>query len=377
MKIYPYIVLLVGVVGCASVKLDFPIPPTPYEWKQAGGSPERLHFQNRVIVPPFRLDWEYNAGGGFAANAIVSKGNVLFVSTLHGEVHLINAETGARIGRINFGEPISGSPVLHDDLIIVPLSDGNYTLVAYDLRKGERSWQKKLGPVETSPLLHGETLFVLTRQGKLLALDPETGEERWTHSTNEMTASSPAAKDEHVYVATRAGALYAVNSKTGTLMWEQRNLRTVMTTPVVVGQHVYLASRDSILYCIDRKSGEIEWEKNVGAKIYASPSAGMNYLVLGTAAGDLIALRYADGKMGWRFRANSVINSSPFIAGDFVYFVSLDKHIYGLTEESGELQWEKRVGSRLKTTPFVWNDLLIICAEDRRVYAFAHTDQRY
>lgn len=356
--------------GCGSLKLDTPLTSTENDWLIGGGSPERLHFQQTRLAPPFIPDWEYNAGAGFASNALLAKGDILFISTLHGELHLVNIETGRRIGRMNVSEPISGSPVLRDNRIYLPLAGGDETLIAYDLLAGKKSWSKNIGPVESSLLLHNDILYAVSRNGTVYAFNPDNGTVHWKQELGSNIYASPSAADERMYLGTSAGIVFALDYSDGSVVWKSDTLRTIMTAAVAGGNAVYVASRDSVLYSLDNEKGGVVWSYNAGSRIYSAPSAGPDYVVFGTAGGKVIALDSASGTKRWSYRAKSIVNSSPLIAGDFVYFVSLDKNIYVLNNHDGTLQWSYEISSRLKTTPLIRGERLIICAEDRRVYSF-------
>ncbi len=370
MKRVLVIISLLSFAGCSSLKLDESIPAGDYDWLLGAGSPERTHFQQVVASPPFTADWEYNAGGGFASNALLAKGEVLFVTTLHGELHLIDIHTGTRIGRRKFDEPISASAALHGDVIFIPLADGDNTIIAYDLLQGKETWKKNLGPVESSPLIHNDRLFVAARNGTLYAMDPETGTEKWKHDAGRMLYSSPSAADSTVFAGTSGGKLFALNYEKGEIIWESDTLRTLMTTPVIGGEHVYVTSRDSIVYCFDRTTGEQVWSRNVGARIYSAPAVSAELLIIADAGGDVTALSPLTGDEQWKFSAKSVVNATPLIGGNFVYLVSLDNNVYVISKSEGSLQWSYDADSRLKTTPLLYGNRLIICAEDRTVYSF-------
>lgn len=365
-----FIALLYLYTGCGSFKLDKPIPPGEHDWLIGSGSPERTHFRQTFLSPPFVPDWNYHTGGGFATNALLTKGNILFVTTLHGELHLIEAETGQRVGRMNLSEPISGSPLFYNHIIMFPLAEGEKTIIAYDLLSGKKIWSNAVGPVESSLLLHNDILYAASRDGVLYAYDPSTGAEHWRRKLGSMVHSSPSATGNMIFIANTDGLVFAIDYKDGDIIWTSDTLRAILTTPVIGNDHIYVSSRDSLLYCLRIADGEVAWSRNMDSRMYSAPSLGSDHLIVGTAGGEVVSLHPLDGSEQWRFGAGSVVNSSPFIAGNFVYFVSLDKHIYILTKQDGVLRWSYEVASRLKTTPLIWKDRLFVCAEDRRVYSF-------
>jgi RNA polymerase sigma factor (sigma-70 family) len=75
------------------------------------------------------------------------------------------------------------------------------------------------GPIRSSPLVVGATLYVGSGDGYLRAVDVVSGRERWRFETGGSVGSSPCFADEVVYVASRDGHLYAVAADSGQLRW--------------------------------------------------------------------------------------------------------------------------------------------------------------
>ena len=79
--------------------------------------------------------------------------------------------------------PHAGQPVLHDDLLVVPVAgqDGPARLVAVDLETGETAWQADVGvqsQVREAPLINQRGIFQRWANG-LLTHHNHTGEEVW------------------------------------------------------------------------------------------------------------------------------------------------------------------------------------------------------
>ncbi|MBM4040996.1 MAG: hypothetical protein FJ290_21055, partial [Planctomycetes bacterium] len=85
-------------------------------------------------------------------------------------------------------------------------------------------WVHRLGlDTAYSPVVCGKTLYVgCSHNGALLALDTETGEERWRFYTNGPVRHAPIATAEAVYVASDDGCLYALDPTKGTERWRVR-----------------------------------------------------------------------------------------------------------------------------------------------------------
>ncbi|MEZ6068429.1 MAG: PQQ-binding-like beta-propeller repeat protein [Planctomycetaceae bacterium] len=192
-------------------------------------------------------------------------------------------------------------------------------------------WVRELpGKGHSSPVIWGEHLFVTcgTDDGKrlLVALDPTSGGELWTHTMtlgashlhlkNSYASGTPATDGERVYVAFADEAHYVVKafSFAGDELWS-RDLGTFNSqhgpgvSPMVLGEYVIVANDQlgsGAILALDRKTGETMWttqDRPFRRASYATPmllnTAGREELVCLCGAAGLTAHDPADGKLLW------------------------------------------------------------------------------
>src|SRR5262249_43042892 len=75
------------------------------------------------------------------------------------------------------------------------------------------------GPIRSSPVVAGATVYVGSGDRVLRAVDVHSGKERWRFETAGSVGSSPCVADGLVYVTSRDHCLYAVNAESGQLRW--------------------------------------------------------------------------------------------------------------------------------------------------------------
>ena len=74
--------------------------------------------------------------------------------------------------------------------------------------------------IESSAAIVDGTVYVGSLSGDLIALDLESGREKWRYRADDgIGESSPAVEGEMVYVGDLAGVLHAVNTLTGKMHW--------------------------------------------------------------------------------------------------------------------------------------------------------------
>lgn len=141
---------------------------------------------------------------------------------------------------------IRAHPVVRDGAVFVISQSGR--MVSYQLNSGFPIWEKSVGGIEM-PWVAGQTVFVLTLDGRLYALRDSDGAARWVAELEGAVplgkiASSdvpryigPIVAENRVYVASASGNLLSYNAETGVRV-NSRSLGGTLTTPPQIGQGV-------------------------------------------------------------------------------------------------------------------------------------------
>jgi outer membrane protein assembly factor BamB len=355
---------------CIPVRLQRPIKVDDDDWTVFGANPQHTNRSPFVLAPPLELAWEYDASAGFGTGSPVAADSFVFVGTLQGEVHVVNATTGLQIGVVSVESAVTGAPLIDGISLIAASAHGERTLISYDYREGITRWSRELGGIESSPLRLGNRLFVTTLGGSLHCLDKAYGEGVWSFETKHPIRSSPATDGRKVVFGCDDGNLYAVDVETGKLSWKFKTGRSIFAAPSIYRDRIFFGSLDSTFYSVSLDSGKLEWKYVAGGRIFGGSAFTEDLVLFGAANGIVYALRIADGSVAWRFYASSIVNTSPVVSGEYVYVGSLDKNVYALEASTGALKWRYDVKGRVKTSPIVWRQYLIVAAEDRSLFAF-------
>ena len=365
--------------GCASVlKVDRSLAGRQYDWAMYGGNPGRTNQSVSTLAPPLRPVWEYNAVAGISGSPLV-KDSVVVVGTLKGELHGVRFADGEGIGYTVLESAVVGTPVWEGPYLYVATAQGTETLMCIFLREGKREWTAQFGPIETSPLLIGEFLYVTTLDGVLIAVKKADGKEFWRFETGpkgerKPVRSSPASDGEVVAFGSDDGWIYAVERTTGKLRWKYQTGASVFATPVMGEGLCVVGSLDGNLYAIDAHAGTLRWKYETGSKIYASAALSGSMAFIGVSNGEVLSISLESGRKVWSFAAGSVVSCAPLIAGDFLYVGSLDHTLYALRIQTGEKVWEYQVEGRIRVTPVIWGNEMILTYEDKFISALRSTE---
>jgi eukaryotic-like serine/threonine-protein kinase len=253
------------------------------------------------------------------------------------------------------------------------------------------------GEVVSSPAIVGGIVYVGSNDGKLYAIDQQTGSQKWNFSTAARVASSPAVANGLVYFSSYDGNFYAVDAVTEKLRWKFRNagerryaathlhgslptgetmpdpFDVYLSSPSVWSGAVYFGSGDGNIYALDAISGSLKWKFQTGDVVHASPAIVDGKLYVGSWDGYFYALDAATGKLVWRFKTgedpdihNQVgIQSSATVASGVVYFGCRDSNFYALDAASGKQRWVfANKGSWVITSPVVHEGKVYFATSD-------------
>ncbi|HLF19852.1 MAG TPA: PQQ-binding-like beta-propeller repeat protein [Bacteroidota bacterium] len=359
--------------SCAGLKINRSLKATPEDWVTLGGAPTRVNQSSSTLRPPFSEAWEYNTVAGMTATPLV-RDSVIVLGTLNGEVQVVNFRNGKRLGYVSLDAPIAGTPVWDGSNVIVPLSGPNASLISMSLRSPDRLWALTLGPIESSPLLQGDYVYVTTLEGNAYCLKKNDGSEVWKFKTTagdirKPIRSSPASDGETIFFGCDDAAIYAVNQKEGTLKWRFQTKGSVFATPVVLAKQIVVGSLDGHVYCLDSRNGNLMWRFDTRSRIYGAASTDGYRVFVGAADGVFYALEAETGTPAWSVITKSVINAAALVVGGIVYVGSLDRTLYAYDAGTGKDVWQFSAPGRIRVSPVSWGNTLLLVSEDRLLIA--------
>jgi len=211
-------------------------------------------------------------------------------------------------------------PVGDGNRIFAASRDGN--VIAFDPESGRQAWKSELDMELSAGPGVGEGLVVVaSSDGSIVALDVATGTEKWRSSVAGETLSQPVIKGEVVMVLTIDNILRGLSAFDGSERWlvEQSTPRLTMrgsATPAVVGTNVVAGFDNGRLVAVDIESGTIEWETML------SPPSGRS---------DLERLADIDGQIS--------------VVGQDVYAAGYQGRVAAVASESGQILWTREISS--------------------------------
>ncbi len=357
--------------GCSRQLILRNEPEEYLGWNMYGGNCRHSNNISTSLNPPLKLIKKFKTSSSLGLSPICSNG-IIYTGSLDGKIEAFNIVRMSKRGKLKTGVGIVAAPVYYNDRLYFAISKERDTFLCYSISKGRHLWRKRLGHIESSPILYNDKLFVGTLDGELYCLNSEDGEIIWQAKVDDSIYSSPAVWENSVIIGTLDGKMYSFDINTGKKNWEIDVKGSIFSSPSISKGNIFIGTIENKFYAVDVKDGDIKWEFDSNSKIYSTAATDEKTVIFGCNDKFLYALNQENGELLWKFNCGGLINASPVIAGKEVYFGSLNHNIYGLDLNTGELIWTYQTAGKIKTSPIIYKNYLIVSSEKKELFVFSN-----
>ncbi len=174
-----------------------------------------------------------------------------------GSEDLIEARAD-RDGSAQWRRPVQGRVVsLHWDSGWLFAQTEPGVFFAIRASDGEILWQKDFGsPLSAPPAPTGERLYLPLKDGRILALSLQTGDEIWTQKLAESAVGILPVGDR-VFIGARDNQFHSLSAEDGDADWRWRTGADLLGMPVLDAKRVYFIALDNILRGHNRNNGSM------------------------------------------------------------------------------------------------------------------------
>jgi outer membrane protein assembly factor BamB len=183
--------------------------------------------------------------------------------------------------RANWVTPAALHSALGKDLVLLQSSTG---LSAHEALTGKQVWSFNASCSGIPSLAVADNRIFLPAGGMTVLEVPATESAPsllWTSNKVAPGNSSPVIDGDRLYVLTKAGILTAADAQTGQLVWQTRLKGTFWATPVVADGYAYCVNQDGDCLVVKLgEKGEIVHSVAFGEPCYGTPAVAGNALFL-------------------------------------------------------------------------------------------------
>ncbi|MBC7249381.1 MAG: PQQ-binding-like beta-propeller repeat protein [Anaerolineae bacterium] len=315
--------------------------------------------------------WKFNTEGPIWNTPIIAQHSV-YIGNHHG-LYGVNRNTGEKLWEVQCGEQVYISPhSMADDLLYFGVR-GDHYLYAAKAQTGEVTKHIDLEDKQVilPPITANAVVYYATNDGMLHAWDSQSQTVMWSTDVSASLDSSISVADDTVYVAGNwQGELLALDTQTGAQRWRMKTNHQGASKAIVVDGILYFGSSDGHLYAVKAQTGEEQWRFRTNG-----PVDGISYtegtIYIGSEDHHVYAIDSATGKQKWKFKAKDKIVTSPLSGKGAVYFGSLDGHLYAVDAGTGRQIWAFLTGGPINSSPVEADGLIYFGSDDGYLYAVA------
>jgi len=250
--------------------------------------------------------WTYLTGSLLDAPPAVGRDGRLYATSRDKLLHIL-APDGTPLRRVEIGLSTARPTVDAEGRVFVATVAGQ--VKALD-PEGDLLWEfQQPGRHErgygVSPVLGPDgTLFCVSEGGIVTALDPGSGQARWSNKPGfGVTCAGVASPDGHFFVPGEDGTLHCLDAATGTRTWSVMLDGPLSCSPILGEGRVWALPLGGQLTCLRTSDGGVEWTAEMGGTIREdSPVLGPEGILFvnDEEKSDLVALDAHTGHEKWR-----------------------------------------------------------------------------
>lgn len=353
---------------------------------------ELVKFESTVKIK--RL-WSTKVGGDSEFLLVglrpVGDGNLIYAASQDGKVVAIDPDNGKPRWKADLEVEISAGPGVGEGVLAVATKDG--FVITLDAASGAEQWRANAGgEILAQPLIKDDLVVVQTIDNRLIALARFDGGQRWEIEQKMPVltmrgASSPMLVGSLVIAGFDNGRLAAINIETGDIEWDSMlalstgrsdldRLADIDGAIAVVGQDIYAAGYQGRVASIAAESGQVLWSREISSHV--GMAADWNSVYTARDDGEVIALTRVNGAETWR--NDDLLRRDPSLPVPFhttVVVGDFEGYLHFFSSIDGKAVARLRQGKKaISSDPLVVANRLYVQSDDGSVAAYEVAQDR-
>jgi outer membrane protein assembly factor BamB len=265
------------------------------ENQASGGRHGKLY---KLAADTGDINWEFNPTGGVSTPPTVVNDIVYFGSKgtdtdiLQGTAYAVNASTSQQLWKTVLGWGTFSAPAVDSDHVYIESRAQRDPFYALDRTDGSVVWKYPMPDFKGNGTVNDGKVYVtgFRDDGRIVALDTQTGDEIWTIETDSQVKTSPAVAEGQLFFGTTGGVFKVVDAETGAPQWDITVGESIIGAPSIVDGVVYVSDRSGIVYAFDANSGDKRFQHDLAEGIFTNPVVVDGTIFLGDRSGMVYAL---------------------------------------------------------------------------------------
>ena len=301
------------------------------------------------------------------------------------------------------------TPVVKNGVVFYGAEDRTFRAV--QAATGALVWSYKCGrttngkSILSAAAIGDDTVFFGSYDGRVQALDIQTGQPRWVQQVCDSVGSSPAVASSigKLFIGLEfseqadKGGIAALDITTGDLLWKKKFSAYTHATPLYIHEHnqVVIGGNEGLLYAFDATSGELQWKfETIGGARYVAGGFGQGDIKLApvydletdqigfsSMDGYVYVLERNTGKLVFTTTPSHSdttvpvgIWGQPLFTATSIIYGGLDKLIYSFDKKTGKLLWCTETQGRIFASPVARDGFVYLGSNDGGLYQLNEKD---
>lgn len=387
----------------AGVSIVLPPAQANDEWAQAGGTASKAYGHLAIGESPTRA-WTANIAGAtnrvrLGAAPVVGDGK-LFAVDSRGTIHALDAGSGARVWSQDASMESDLRPSAFGGGVSfnqgrVYATNGAGEVIALDANSGAEIWKvKPAGPLRGAPTVAFGSVFVMTQDNQIFALNAADGELQWQESGSSTQAgvfgvAAPAAGQGTVIAGYSSGELAAYRYENGRVLWADALARTSISTqvgsltdidadPIIDSGRVYALGQGGRMAAYELVTGQRIWELNLAG--ISTPAIAGEWIFTLTDDARLLAIARSTGKVRWltqmprwrdeKDKKGEIFWVGPVLAGNSLWLANSEGDLWRVSTGEGSATNFFDLKQPVSLAPIVAGNTLYVLDDSGRISAF-------
>jgi outer membrane protein assembly factor BamB len=339
--------------------------------------------------------WSTKVGGGAEFLLVglrpATDGSNIYAASQDGNVIAVDAVSGKQRWKIKLKIELSAGPGVGEGAVAVASKNGNIILL--DAKTGVETWRVFVGgETLAQPLIREGLVIAQSIDNRLRALSLFDGKQKWEleQSVPALTmrgASSPVMVGGNVIAGFDNGRLLAVDVESGDIEWDSMlsmptgrsdldRLADVDGSIAWVGQDIYAAGYQGRVTSLAAESGQVLWAREISTQV--GVSADWNSVYTTREDGELVAMSRNNGAEIWR--NDDLLRRDPTLPMPFhtaVVVGDFEGYLHFFSSIDGTAVARMRLGSKaISNYPLVVANTLYVQSDDGTLAAFTVVQDR-
>jgi outer membrane protein assembly factor BamB len=252
--------------------------------------------------------------GGAVIGGLVIVDDIIYLASADGTIYALDAVEGYKVWSYATEEQIWSTPAVEGDTLFIGSFDKNlYALDAAENSDEREKWIfPTRGAITSAPLVYGDKVYFGTFGRRFYAVDIASGDEVWRFPADDGDEdrpknwfwATPLAVNGTIYAPNMDGKVYALDAETGALVNQFDLGESIVSSPVIIElvteeeeahSMIIVATQEGVVYSLNTVNNEKELLASLDEKVQAPLFASDGTVYIHTFEDNLYAIDVETG----------------------------------------------------------------------------------